>query len=647
MMQLLIPLGLLGLLGILALIIIYIIKPNYQTKHIPTTFVWKLSLKYKKKRLPTSKIRNVLLFISQVLILVSMAGILAKPAIVHNNNTGELDTIAIIDSSASMYAEWEGETRFSRAVSAAAELSDETIRAGGYASVIVAESTPYYLGRRVGQKDRRILADDLDVLAEESGCSYGASDLDAAIALSEEVLAENPSASIYLYTDRHYTYPPEKVNIVSVAHDGEWNAAILSVTAELTEGYYVVTAEVASYGKDAEIDLTLEVEGANAYDANDEGQKVVLGETVYCSGDGVQTVIFSTEVAAGDESVTYHQLSDDEKFYSFHSLHLNIKTGSFDSFPVDDDYYLYGGQKEVVKVVYASTTPNPFVTSALDTMKNLFSERWDLQVYEVPRGQTIPDHGYDFYIYEHIAPELIPIDGAVVLFHPNITPAGSGISVGSEYEPMFPLYFHEENPHPLSQYLIPSNLYITRYTQVDFEPEYQVVLSAGSVPVLLVKNEEDSKIAVLPFSVHYSNIALQPEWTLLIYNLFDYFLPSTVDKYAYEVGEDVVLNARGPRVTYSKTEPPIEEFPATLTFSTPGSYSFEQELYFNKESPIVNIFVSIPREESDIWAEVDSLEDPYREEVTGISFDDLLIYFAAALVALLFLEWWLQSRDGR
>ena len=52
MMKLLAPLGLLGLLGVVALIIIYIIKPNYQQKFVSSTFVWKLSLKYRKRKIP-------------------------------------------------------------------------------------------------------------------------------------------------------------------------------------------------------------------------------------------------------------------------------------------------------------------------------------------------------------------------------------------------------------------------------------------------------------------------------------------------------------------------------------------------------------------------------------------------------------------
>ena len=60
------PLGFLGLIGLIILIIIYIIKPNYQNKIISSTFVWKLSLKYKKNKIPISKLRNILLLLCQI-----------------------------------------------------------------------------------------------------------------------------------------------------------------------------------------------------------------------------------------------------------------------------------------------------------------------------------------------------------------------------------------------------------------------------------------------------------------------------------------------------------------------------------------------------------------------------------------------------
>lgn len=107
-MKLLTPLGLLGLLGIAVLILIYVIKPNYQQKTVSSTFVWKLSLKYKKKRVQINKLRNVLLILCQVLVLTACALILAEPNRVVKAETDPSEVIAIIDSSASMRAQKTG-----------------------------------------------------------------------------------------------------------------------------------------------------------------------------------------------------------------------------------------------------------------------------------------------------------------------------------------------------------------------------------------------------------------------------------------------------------------------------------------------------------------------------------------------------------
>lgn len=70
-MSLLAPLGLLGLLAVAVLIFIYIIKPNYQQKIVSSTYIWKRSLKYRKKRVPVSRLRNILIFLCQMLVLAS------------------------------------------------------------------------------------------------------------------------------------------------------------------------------------------------------------------------------------------------------------------------------------------------------------------------------------------------------------------------------------------------------------------------------------------------------------------------------------------------------------------------------------------------------------------------------------------------
>lgn len=154
-MKLLIPWGLLGLIGIAILIIIYIIKPNYQQKFVSSTYVWRLSRKYKKKKLPTSRLIDILIIICQILIVAICSMILAKPSQILKTQTEEPEVIAIIDSSASMKAKSGDETRFQRAVSKVRALATETFAANGKVSIIIADNSPYFLTQNVARIIKR------------------------------------------------------------------------------------------------------------------------------------------------------------------------------------------------------------------------------------------------------------------------------------------------------------------------------------------------------------------------------------------------------------------------------------------------------------------------------------------------------------
>jgi len=208
-----VPLGLLGLIGIIVLIIIYILKPNYQQKFVSTTFVWKLSLKYRKKRIPVSKLRNILIIICQVLILTACAAILAQPALVVKEVETTPEVIAVIDASASMRAESMDETRYERAVQKTLQLADKTFEANGTVSVIIADNSAEFLSERTTAENKGSLRTKLNALVEDAqegiiDCSYSTSDVEGAITLAEKILRENPKAKIYLYTDVEYSYIP-------------------------------------------------------------------------------------------------------------------------------------------------------------------------------------------------------------------------------------------------------------------------------------------------------------------------------------------------------------------------------------------------------------------------------------------------------
>ena len=196
-MTLLLPLGLLGLLSLAVLILIYVLRPNYQQKLVSSTFVWKLSLKYRKNRLPISRLRNLLILIFQILLLACMAVMMAQPAVPVVSGTSKNEKVAIIDASASMMVASENQTRFERALDEVQAMANETLsHEDGVVSVILADSDAHFVISRLTSENAAQFESQLSVLRDENACSYGSADIDGAAELAEQVLQINSEAEV-------------------------------------------------------------------------------------------------------------------------------------------------------------------------------------------------------------------------------------------------------------------------------------------------------------------------------------------------------------------------------------------------------------------------------------------------------------------
>ena len=147
----------------------------------------------------------------------------------------------------------------------------------------------------------------------------------------------------------------------------------------------------------------------------------------------------------------------------------------------------------------------------------------------------------------------------------------------------------------------------------------------------------------------FSDTSMLVDFPILLYNIFEYFLPSTLTRHAFDVNEKVSLNARSNSLTVESSTGAIKEtfekFPAELLVTEYGTYTLVQ-------TPMSGLpveeqfFVKIPVSESELNKTLDELYElivPTKKENENL---DLLIYFAAALVALLMLERLLQAQDS-
>ena len=663
-MTLLTPLGLLGLLGVVGLIIIYIIKPNFQQKFISSTHIWKLSLKYRKKKIPTSKLRNLLLILCQIVFLTACAAILAQPNKVLRSMIQEPEVIMIIDSSASMRTEMDGKSRYVRAIEEARLQAADVFDENGYVTVIIADETPSYLMSVRMRANYRVSLDAaLKELTEgETQCSYAVSNVDEAIGLCESVVLENPNAKVYLYSDNEYGYVPKTVTYVNVSDEMEWNAAVLDAKTEYQENKYSFLIDVACYGVDAQLDLELKIEGANAMDDSDAGSTVTYVLPIICvNGETTQALFVSKEIYLQNEELyeelygaSLYVIPEGNGITTYKAIHATLKDASgddlADSLPGDDTFVIYGGMKPVIKVQYFSTTPNSFWPAAIRQLRNVMNDRWDIQYTEVKQGTLPETSGFDLYIFEHVVPDKLPEDGVLWLIGLQEVAADTGIKINnmpiqtqnSAGEPLV-----AASTSPILNNISAESITVSMFFQLMLDDTYEPLLLMEEIPMLAVRNDEQQKIMVTAFNMHFTNLAILVEFPMLVYNMFNYFFPTTVVGNAFNVYEEVQLNCMSDSLEvlgYNYHEI-FKTFPASFVVSNPGTYTIKQTNFVGREFR-ENIYVRMPKEESDIFKSGETVADLYVVIDKDVFYEDFLFYIAIILVAVAFVEWWLRGQKG-
>lgn len=656
-MSLLIPLGLLGLLSLIVLFIIYIIKPNYQQKLVSSSFVWKLSLKYQKKRIPISKLRNLLILLCQIFILALLAFLLAQPAIVDKGMLRDNEKVVVIDASASMLAVTKYDdskyTRFEQAVDELTVLVDEVFDKNGTLTIILAGAKAEALFTRVRSdaKDEVMqklaeMKSSLDNRNNPTYCTYGSADIEGAMALAENVTTENPLAEVMLYTGKQYLNS-NGVTVVDMSRGAEEvNVAILDVRAVMEEGYYTFYADVVAYGENVEVDINFLV-NVDVYSSSGAEYADPVQDSFhrYLVAGEVTTVIFDTDNEIKGDG-TEKKVTEYVSEYVSATASVVVQG---DAIAEDNSITLYGGVKPMLKVQYSSPTPSLFFSASLMSIENALRNRWDLDIDEV-RGENAVSatSGYDLYIFEKAAPAVMPTDGVVFLVNVPVMPTGFGVMLDSIVANTS-INLISPDAHTLVKNMDVSKLLVTSYTPIASYPEgFTPIMFAADRPVFIAKNTADEKIAVMSFSLNYSDFPVTLDFPIFMYNIFEYFIPSTFNKYIFEVNDAITFNARGAelKVTGGGTEEKLIDLPAEHVLTQIGTYITTQTLFNNVSTITEYFFVKMPVFESDITPVIDLMPGSVVKPVPTLNFDDLLVYFAAALVALVLLEWWLQSRSG-
>ena len=656
-MSLLQPLGLLGLIGIPIIIIIYIIKSRYVQKPVASTFIWKRSLKYVKRKIPLRVILSLLLIL-QILTVAAASFAIARPTVKPLKSN---ETIYILDTSASMQNTMDGKTRFELAKEFILEEA-ENIGNNSRVSVIFADTSVAPEDVLVSRTEDKI---SIRYQLEDVTCTDGDADIEGALEEASKIQELNAGATIKLITDKDYEVV-EGLEVVNISRPGEHNVSILSVYDEtLLTGDYQFTAEVVSYGRGSECAMGIYIDGAFM------GSKNVILPNTNMNEGGTVRVIFTPNVLTESSETQVVVPIGNVKGYNEVKIVIEAKDG----IQADNTFYLYSVTKTSPRILFVSSKFKSNGSGGVDTTKPtslsialasngyvVEGENMFLSSDEVLNsGKTFS--GYDLYIFEGVEPpegEDFPTDGAVWLFNPSKIPdVVSGVEIlydneqSGDYTMMLASQSQTNTYETITKNL-DCQIGLGKYKPMSHLGNFEKIFSCdNNQPAIIAGTSGGVRMVVTNFDFNHSEWPYKvTDYIILMSNLMAYSIPDVLPSRDFEIGQTVQFNApAGATQLTFKYEGIIldETDDLDMKFVLDKVGIYEVEVMFNDETSVsYKLPTHIPNGESNIvivGENVVAAEIP-ADSVVEAEPIEIFPYIIALLILLLVTEWGVYHRDG-
>jgi hypothetical protein len=602
-MRFIYPLGLLGLLGIPVLIIIYIIKNKYTEQIVPSTYLWNLSEKFLKKKKPISLISGIISLILQILAVIIVSVLIAKPVITLPNTAK--DYCFIIDGTGSMNFETNDTTRMEIGKIKIEELIESSKNGSSYTLIYVG-ATSRVVYENLSNKDKAI---EMLSKLQPSGVTVG---LTGIINHVQNYYNENKSLETYFVTDKDYT--SSNINIINVSNN-EQNYAIYD-TFTFVEGTNMkVSSSIISYADDA-----------------------ILNVDVYVNSELLTTKEVECKKGIVQEFSTYVNVTDYET--------LEVKISNDDALDLDNNEVLYNIEKtHSYSTLIVSDRPF-YLTSVIENVGNT-------DILVVSRDEyTSSMSGFSLYVFDSYTPNVLPTDGTVWLFGVSSSIDQSGFSVQDviEDETGIAATYPKNSTsiyRTLTSGLLKNQIYVTKYYKYGLYKNFTVLLTHEGNPLIFTGlTDSGNREVVFAFDLHDSNVPLLLDYLTLSKNLLNYSFPVILEESSYICGDTVELNVLS-NCDSIRIETPSNDVSYLDISSEVTSYQTSEvgthtiKVMIGDQERVFNVFVGLPLAEQYSGEEVTTLElqgvkeNNYRDGI----YDELIVLFV--ILAVIYMADWM------
>ena len=598
------PLGLLGLIGIPIIILIYILRNKYNEQTVTSTYIWKLSDKFLKRRNPLNGLTGLIALILQILTVATISLAIARPVFVLSGEANHY--CFVLDASSSMQMKNGKKNRFELAKDEITDVIKKSKDGSTYTLVCVSAQTV----TEFDNIDKKKLALELmeEVEAEDTVSEH--SDL---LNAAQKAFNDNTSSLIYLVTDKTYE-TVKNAEIIQVGGEGQDNYAVFDAKYTHAAGKLSVEAEVISYASAGNVEVELYVDGKEAAKKSVEVKS------------GERTPVQFTHAVSG-----------------FHSF--EVRTAEEDAYPLDDTVITYNLKSDKSYNTLIVSESGFFLQAVIDALL-------DSDVTTItPKEYETHTENYGLYIFDSYEPKTLP-DGAVWLINADesIEDAGFGvrgkINLGEAAE-IEKSQSTATEVRKLLKSVDGKGIHISRYVKYSgMYLKFHTLFSYQNNPLIFAgANGLGNRQVVFGFGLSESDFALSTDFVMLLRNLLEYSFPDVIDQTNYIVGEDAVLNILS-NVDYIKAIAPSgkEIFvdsgnpTATVSLTEVGTYVVKTSIAGMESN--YNIYVGAnPNESKPFVKETDfTLIGEKGNEKTDGKFDATTLLFIC--LALLFIADW-------
>ncbi|MBQ8148332.1 MAG: BatA and WFA domain-containing protein [Lachnospiraceae bacterium] len=488
------PLALLILIPII--ILLYMLKQKAQEYPFSSSMLWREIYNSIEATKPWEKLKKNLLMFLQIFTVLLLIFALMAPYLKQGGRRFD-NVVIVVDTSASMGIQYNNDrTRLEEAVQRACDYVD-SLNETAQVTILTSNQETGIIKTNVTDKAELRKALKALLVTDLSG------DTGPAVSVVQSMANQWEQYEAVFFTDT----PVELGNL---------EAQVINLYTD----YENLSMDYVSYGTEYDENGTPSLT-VIAKITSDAAEDVITDVNLY--GDNNLLMVQSVQVPAGGSQIVYFNQ------VNFGGDVLMAEINSEDDLVADNKAYAAmnaEGQKRVLLV----TNDNMFLEKAIINIP------W-VDLYKTNQLSAVgKDETFDLYIFDGMMPETLPAQGNIIYMNPS---TGNDIKASGAISNVNLEFVETE----ITKYVTDFSFGVSVAKEYERPIWADSFISSGTGCAGYFGENDGRRIAVIGFDIHYSDLALQAEFPILISNLMEYMMVSgMVSEDDYAAGDKIVFN---------------------------------------------------------------------------------------------------------